>query len=139
MTLLCLFLFSQVFSNSHKPIKFYKTKREIKRACITMENTISRRFTNICVFCGSSYGKNREFEEAAEQLGKVLTEKKIRLVYEGGNLGLMGRISKAVYDGESQVLGIIPKTLSVGGVTGNTIGEIQIVSNMHECKADMFS
>ncbi|KAL5794685.1 hypothetical protein ACOSP7_003279 [Xanthoceras sorbifolium] len=104
-----------------------------------MENTISRRFTNICVFCGSSYGKNREFEEAAEQLGKVLTEKKIHLVYGRGNFGLMGRVSKAVYDGGSQVLGIIPKALSVGDVTGNTIREVQIVSNMHERKAEMFS
>ncbi|KAL5789898.1 hypothetical protein ACOSQ2_004786 [Xanthoceras sorbifolium] len=46
-----------------------------------MANTISRRFTNICVFCGSSSGKNREFEEAADQLGKVLAEKKIHLVF----------------------------------------------------------
>ncbi|KAL5856797.1 hypothetical protein ACOSQ3_004255 [Xanthoceras sorbifolium] len=100
-----------------------------------MENTISRRFTNICV----SSGKNMEFEEAVEQLRKVLAEKKICLVYEGGNVRLMGRVSKFVYDGESQVLGIIPKTLSVGGVTGNTIEEVQIVSNMHERKAEMFS
>ncbi|KAL5745968.1 hypothetical protein ACOSP7_027114 [Xanthoceras sorbifolium] len=104
-----------------------------------MANTISRRFTNICVFCGSSSGKNREFEEAADQLGKVLAEKKIHLVYGGGNLGLMGRVSKAAYDGGSQVLGVIPKALSVSGVTGNTIGEVQIVSDMHERKAEMFS
>ncbi|KAL5799383.1 hypothetical protein ACOSQ3_032429 [Xanthoceras sorbifolium] len=37
-----------------------------------MANTISRRFTNICVFCGSSSGKNKEFDEAADQLGRVL-------------------------------------------------------------------
>ncbi|KAL5790108.1 hypothetical protein ACOSQ2_004996 [Xanthoceras sorbifolium] len=37
-----------------------------------MANTISRRFTNICVFCESSSSKNREFEEAADQLGRVL-------------------------------------------------------------------
>ncbi|KAL5765094.1 hypothetical protein ACOSQ2_017688 [Xanthoceras sorbifolium] len=176
-----------------------------------MANTISRRFTNICVFCGSSSGKNREFEEAADQLGRVLAEKKIHLVYGGGNLGLMGRVSKAAYDGGSQVLGVIPKALSsysfhdfifflssindtslsspvlttlqkkkkpekkihlvygggnlglmgrvskaaydggsqvlgvipkalsVGGITGNTIGEVQIVSDMHERKAEMFS
>ncbi|KAL5838527.1 hypothetical protein ACOSQ3_015696 [Xanthoceras sorbifolium] len=104
-----------------------------------MENIISRRFSNICVFCGSSSGKNREFEEAADQLGKVLAEKKINLVYGGGNIGLMGRVSKAAYDGGSQVLGIILKALSVGGVTGNTIGEVQIISDMHERKAEMFS
>ncbi|KAL5763732.1 hypothetical protein ACOSQ2_016326 [Xanthoceras sorbifolium] len=104
-----------------------------------MENAISRRFSNICVFCVSSSDKNREFEETAEQLGKVLAEKKIRLVYGGGNLGLIGRVSKAAYDGRSQVLGIIPKVLSVGGVTGNTVGEVQIVSDMHELKVEMFS
>ncbi|KAL5855531.1 hypothetical protein ACOSQ4_005333 [Xanthoceras sorbifolium] len=104
-----------------------------------MENTILRRFTNICVFCGSSSGKNKEFEEAAEQFGKVLADKKIHLVYGGGNLGLIGRVSKAAYDGGSQVFGIIPKALSVGGVIDNTIGEVQIVSNMHECKVEMFS
>ncbi|KAL5756200.1 hypothetical protein ACOSQ2_020946 [Xanthoceras sorbifolium] len=104
-----------------------------------MANTISRHFTNICVFCGSSSGKNIEFEEASDQLDKVLTEKKIHLVYGGGNLRLMGRVSKAAYDGDSQVLGIIPKALSVGGVTGNIIGEVQIVSDMHERKAEMFS
>ncbi|KAL5733108.1 hypothetical protein ACOSQ2_032800 [Xanthoceras sorbifolium] len=93
-----------------------------------MENVMSRRFSNICIFCGSSSGKNREFEEAAKQL-----------VYGGGNLGLMGRVSKVAYDGGSQVLGIIPKALSVGGVTGNTVGEVQIVSDMHERKAEMFS
>ncbi|KAL5807956.1 hypothetical protein ACOSQ3_028647 [Xanthoceras sorbifolium] len=104
-----------------------------------MENTISRRFTNICVFCGSSSGKNSEFEETAEQLGKVLVKKKIHLVYGGGNFGLMGRVSKAACDGGSQVLGIIPKALSVGGITSNTIGKVRIVSNMHERKAEMFS
>ncbi|KAL5749881.1 hypothetical protein ACOSP7_024484 [Xanthoceras sorbifolium] len=51
----------------------------------------------------------------------------------------MGRVSKAAYDGGSQVLGVIPKALSVGGITGNTIGEVQIVSDMHERKAEMFS
>ncbi|KAL5798849.1 hypothetical protein ACOSQ2_003669 [Xanthoceras sorbifolium] len=104
-----------------------------------MKNIISCRFSNICVFCGSSSGKNREFEEAADQLGKVLAEKKIHLVYGGGNIGLMGRVSKAAYDGDSQVLGIIPKALSVGGVTGNTIREVQIVSDMHKRKAKIFS
>ncbi|KAL5765707.1 hypothetical protein ACOSP7_016324 [Xanthoceras sorbifolium] len=133
MTLLYLLQFSQ-------PYKFsQKKKKKKKKACKTMANTISRRFTNICVFCGSSSGKNREFEEAADQLGRILAEKRIHLVYGGSNLGLMGRVSKAAYDGGSQVLGVIPKALSVGGITGNTIGEVQIVSDMHERKAEMFS
>ncbi|KAL5806754.1 hypothetical protein ACOSQ4_029487 [Xanthoceras sorbifolium] len=54
-------------------------------------------------------------QKKKEQRNWVLTEKKIHLVYGGGNLGLMGRVSKAAYDGGSQVLGVIPKALSVGG------------------------
>jgi len=45
---------------------------------------------NICVFGGSSPGKEKEFLESANHLGQVLAEKKIHLVYGGGSLGLMG-------------------------------------------------
>jgi hypothetical protein len=45
---------------------------------------------NICVFGGSSPGKEKEFLESTNHLGQVLAERKIHLVYEGGNLGLMG-------------------------------------------------
>ena len=45
---------------------------------------------NICVFDGSSPGKENEFLESANHLGRVLAERKIHLVYGGGSLGLMG-------------------------------------------------
>jgi hypothetical protein len=64
---------------------------------------------NICVFYGSSPGKEKEFLESANHLGRVLAERKIHLVYEGGNLGLMGRVSIAAFLGGSQVLGSSPK------------------------------
>ncbi|KAL5798176.1 hypothetical protein ACOSQ2_002996 [Xanthoceras sorbifolium] len=56
-------------------------------------------------------------QKKEEQRNWVLAEKKIHLVYGGGNLGLMGRVSKAAYDGGSHVLGIIRKALSMGSVT----------------------
>jgi predicted Rossmann-fold nucleotide-binding protein len=45
---------------------------------------------NICVFGGSSLGKEKSFLESANHLGRVLAERKIHLVYGGGSLGLMG-------------------------------------------------
>ena len=102
-----------------------------------MDKTSSRKFTNICVFCGSSSGKDEGFEEAATNLGKVLAEKRIHLVYGGGNLGLMGCVSKAAHEGGSQVLGIIPKALATCDIIGDTVGEVKIVSSMHERKAEM--
>ena len=55
-----------------------------------METTSKRWVTNICVFCGSNPGSKPEFMEATKELGRVITERNMHLVYGGGNLGLMG-------------------------------------------------
>ncbi|KAF7817638.1 cytokinin riboside 5'-monophosphate phosphoribohydrolase LOG1-like [Senna tora] len=69
------------------------------------------RFRRICVFCGSSPGKNQSYQLAAIQLANQLVESNIDLVYGGGSIGLMGLISQAVFDGGRHVLGVIPNTL----------------------------
>jgi hypothetical protein len=55
-----------------------------------MADSSSHQIRNICVLGGSSLGKEKEFLESANHLGQVLAERKIHLVYRGGNLGLMG-------------------------------------------------
>ena len=55
-----------------------------------MAGSLSHHIRNICVFGGSSPGKEKEFLELVNHLGQVLAERKIHLVYEGGSLGLMG-------------------------------------------------
>ena len=52
---------------------------------------------NICVFGGSSPGKEKKFLESANHLGRVLAERKIHLVYGGGSLGLMGGVCQYLY------------------------------------------
>lgn len=95
------------------------------------------RFKRICVFCGSSPGKNPSFQLAALHLANQLVERKIDLVYGGGSIGLMGLVSRAVYNGGRHVLGVIPKTLMPKEITGETIGEVRAVSGMHQRKAEM--
>ncbi|CAL0326996.1 unnamed protein product [Lupinus luteus] len=95
------------------------------------------RFRRICVYCGSSPGKNPSFKLAAIQLGKQLVERNIDLVYGGGSIGLMGLISQVVYDGGRHVLGVIPKTLNSKEITGESVGEVRAVSGMHQRKAEM--
>lgn len=41
----------------------------------------------ICIFCGSSAGNSDIYAETADQLGKLLVEKKWGLVYGGGTTG----------------------------------------------------
>ncbi|XP_007016779.2 PREDICTED: cytokinin riboside 5'-monophosphate phosphoribohydrolase LOG1 isoform X1 [Theobroma cacao] len=95
------------------------------------------KFKSICVFCGSSSGKKSSYREATIELGRELVSRNIDLVYGGGSIGLMGLISQAVFDGGRHVIGVIPKTLMPREITGETVGEVKAVADMHQRKAEM--
>lgn len=97
----------------------------------------SSRFKRVCVFCGSSSGKRNCYSDAALELGKELVSRKLDLVYGGGSVGLMGLVSQEVHRGGGHVLGIIPKTLMNKEITGETVGEVKAVADMHQRKAEM--
>ncbi|KAF5747766.1 hypothetical protein HS088_TW05G00493 [Tripterygium wilfordii] len=103
------------------------------------ELTSSSRFKRICVFCGSQSGRKSSYQDAAVQLGKELVERRIDLVYGGGSVGLMGLVSQAVHDGGRHVLGFALSLLKILllQLTGETVGEVKTVSNMHQRKAEM--
>ncbi|KAJ3694979.1 hypothetical protein LUZ60_000356 [Juncus effusus] len=96
-----------------------------------------RKFRTICVFCGSNSGNRKVFSDAALELGQELVQRQIDLVYGGGSVGLMGLISQTVYDGGCHVLGVIPKALMPVEISGASVGEVRIVADMHERKAEM--
>ncbi|KAF5195400.1 Cytokinin riboside 5'-monophosphate phosphoribohydrolase [Thalictrum thalictroides] len=100
------------------------------------ETRVSK-FKRICVFCGSSHGKKTSYQDAAIELAKELVSKKIDLVYGGGSVGLMGLVSQAVHAGGRHVIGVIPKTLMPREITGETVGEVKAVADMHQRKAEM--
>ncbi|XP_020596426.1 cytokinin riboside 5'-monophosphate phosphoribohydrolase LOG1 [Phalaenopsis equestris] len=102
-----------------------------------MERERESKFKRICVFCGSSQGKKISYQDAAIELGKELVCRSIDLVYGGGSVGLMGLVSQAVYDGGRHVIGVIPKTLMLREITGETVGEVKAVADMHQRKAEM--
>jgi hypothetical protein len=103
-----------------------------------MAGSSSHQIRNICVFGGSSLGKEKEFLESANYLGQVLAERKIHLVYGGGSLGLIGGVSIAAFLGGSQVLGVVPKALAKDDLLGKTIGEELQVSTMSARLNTMF-
>lgn len=93
---------------------------------------------SICVFCGSSRGKEPLFAEEALVLGKAIAERGLSLVYGGGNVGLMGILSSAVMEAGGRVVGVIPSDLS-REVPHRDITELHFVSSMHERKSKMYS
>jgi uncharacterized protein (TIGR00730 family) len=62
----------------------------------------------ICVFCGSSFGTDPAFREAARIVGAGIAGMGARFVFGGGGLGLMGETARAAREAGTQVLGILP-------------------------------
>lgn len=90
-----------------------------------------------CVFCGSSPGAKPAYDEAARQVGKLLAEQKITLVYGGGNIGLMGALADAAMEAGGTVIGVIPQSLADREVAHLDITRLDVVTSMHERKAKM--
>jgi uncharacterized protein (TIGR00730 family) len=92
---------------------------------------------SILVYCGSARGNNSAYTEAAQRLGSVLAADKIKLVYGGGSIGLMGVVADAVMKNKGEVIGVIPKFLNVKEVGHGGLTSLIEVSSMHERKAKM--
>lgn len=92
---------------------------------------------NLLLFCGSSKGNDPAIVEMANNLGKYLAENNFRLIYGGGNVGLMGIIANSVMQNGGEVIGIIPEFLMVREVGHVDVTEFHVVKSMHERKALM--
>jgi uncharacterized protein (TIGR00730 family) len=92
---------------------------------------------SVCVFCGSSLGANPVFREAAAALGRVIANRKLRLVYGGGNVGLMGGVADAALAAGGEVVGVIPRALGAREVAHQGLTDLILVETMHDRKARM--
>jgi len=91
----------------------------------------------LAVYCGSACGTDHAFAEAARTTAAAMVSKKVRLVYGGGRLGLMGLIADRVLELGGEVYGVIPQALVDIEVAHPSITKLQIVETMHERKAKM--
>lgn len=92
---------------------------------------------SICVFCGASTGNNPIYREAAEQLGRELAARGVRLVYGGGAVGLMGVVADAAMAAGGEVIGIIPQSLQTSEIGHSGLTRLEVVDGMHARKARM--
>jgi uncharacterized protein (TIGR00730 family) len=84
-------------------------------------------------------GKKPIYGETAYALGEELAGRKIKVIYGGGNMGLMGRISDGAMEKGGFVTGIIPNFLAKLENAHKSLSELHFVDTMHERKAKMVS
>lgn len=96
------------------------------------------RLRSVCVYCGSGFGGDPAFADAARRLGTALAGAGVKLVYGGGNVGLMGTVASATLEAGGYVTGIIPDFLKSRERMLDEVQETIVVSDMHTRKRLMF-
>jgi hypothetical protein len=91
----------------------------------------------LCVFCGSSAGREPRYRRLAESLARALAERGIGIVYGGASVGLMGALADAARAAGGEVIGVIPQALIEREIGHRGLTELRIVESMHERKALM--
>lgn len=96
-----------------------------------------QKIQNICVYCGASPRVSERYSQAAADVGKLIAENNMGLVYGGGRMGLMGMVADNVLSNGGKAIGIIPKHLQDREVRHETLNELHIVDTMHVRKQMM--
>ena len=95
------------------------------------------KMNRITIFCGSSFGTDKDFEFQARELGRKLALENIELVYGGANVGLMGAVANGALENSGSVIGVLPNFLKSKEIAHKGLTELILVDSMHERKTKM--
>ena len=93
----------------------------------------------VCVFASSSDSVDAKYLTLASELGALLAEAKIDVVFGGGGIGLMGKLADAVLKYNGKITGVIPKFMKKAGWAHNAVTDMILTNNMSERKRKMFA
>lgn len=96
-----------------------------------MTSTLQR----VCVYCASNDGARPEYLASARQIGTLLAERGMAVVYGGGRVGLMGALADAALGAGGEVIGVMPHALVQREVAHHGLTALHVVDSMHERKA----
>ncbi len=95
-------------------------------------------YNSLCVFCGAQNAVDPIYLELGTRLGQAMAERKRKLVYGGGDCGIMGAVANAVMQANGHVTGVFPISLRNLEREHRGLTEIVMVGSMHERKKLMF-
>src|SRR5262245_9483034 len=93
----------------------------------------------VCVFCGSSSGRQAVYAETARAMARARVDRGLGLVYGGGPGGPTGTLANAVRAEGGEVIGVLPRGLARKEYAHDGLTELHLVDSMHERKAMMAS
>ena len=93
---------------------------------------------SIAVYCGHQFGTDPEFAKDAKKLGELLARNKIRLVFGGGDVGLMGTVATAALDNSGEVFGVSTHHVIAKQEPAHEGVKMEIVDGVNERKQRMY-
>ncbi len=102
-----------------------------------LDQDIALAIRSVCVYCGSSNKVDEKHKTTAKDVGTALAKHKLRIVYGGGHVGLMGIIADSALKAGGEVIGIIPEHIRVKEVQHTHLTELHVVDSMHTRKRMM--
>ena len=97
-----------------------------------MEEKKINNISSVCVYCASSTKIPSVYFDAAKELGRLLGERKLRVVNGAGNIGLMCTVSDAALAAGGTVTGVIPHFMVEQDWYHKGLTELIEVETMHE-------
>jgi uncharacterized protein (TIGR00730 family) len=91
----------------------------------------------VAVFCGAKPGTRELHRGALRELGRVIAEAGLTLVFGGGRVGLMGVVADAALAAGGHVVGVIPGAMVERELAHTGLSELHVVESMHARKALM--
>ena len=71
---------------------------------------------NVCVYGAGSKSLHPDYYAASEELGRLLAQNGIGVVYGGGNTGVMGYTAQGALQAGGRVIGVAPEFMAPRGV-----------------------
>ena len=92
---------------------------------------------SVCVYCGSSGHVSASFKHLTRAVATALAEHKLRIIYGGGNIGLMGLLADTALASGGEVVGIIPEHIRAREIQHKNLTQLHVVDNLHVRKQMM--
>lgn len=93
---------------------------------------------SVCVFCGASNNVPQEYISEAREIGNQIAQNNLKLIYGGGDCGLMGAAANGALEKGGYVIGVFPTILQGAEAEHHGLSEHYIVGTMHARKQLMF-
>ena len=93
---------------------------------------------SLTIYCSSSNNLKKKYYDLSNKIGEFLGKKKIKIIYGGGSVGMMGEVSKSSMKAGGEVIGIIPKFLDKKEIINKNITKLITVNDMSKRKELLF-